>query len=1143
MFSNYLYQKLNNIIASNEKIFLKNQNINFMIEMIKADFIQNHKTIFAILPTLYEAERVYEALINDLEDENVLFFPSDEIVAAQMIESMGDFKYERINTLVSLLEDNEYIVVTNLAGAIRFEASKEYWTSCIININKDSIIDEEKLYNNLLKLGYQFSYTVTKTGQFSHRGSIIDIFPLNYNNPIRLDLFDDTIDEMKYFDVDTQRSLEKIDEFTIIPVVEMVYDNEILKSATKEIADYAKKINVSELEMNRINKDIEALNFHKDHSSLHRYISFFGHKSTIFDYKEDYKLYLIDYKKCEDNYNQMIIDLNNYSNEKNEMFSLHINQFLAFCDLVDRANVLSEGVVNVFENGIDYFTTIPADFHAHPEAIIKYLNDIYGKYTLVLSIKNQIRKDRLIETLLDERMNYNNCDLTQKIEENSFNIIMKEHINSFKSEALNLIVLDETTLFDIKASQILKPRYKSIYKNTTKISRYDELEIGDYVVHFDYGIGIYRGLKTLEASGVWRDYIQVEYDKGDSLYVPLEQIGSLEKYSAGEARRVTLSTLGTKKWSQAKEKVRRKLHNISQELIKLYASRSAAVGFACGPDTADQVLFEADFGYELTPDQAKAIKEIKAEMETEKVMDRLVCGDVGYGKTEIALRAAFKAVENGKQVALLAPTTILTRQHYYTFKNRMERFGIRVDLFNRMQKTKALNATREGLKSGEVDVVIGTHKLLGADIKFNNLGLLIIDEEQRFGVAQKEKIKSLKVNVDAITLSATPIPRTLQMSMMGIKTLSMLETPPKNRYPIQTYVLERNDSIIRDAITRELSRHGQVFYMYNFTETIYEVASHIQALVPEARICVGHGKMDKNELEDIIANFIDRKYDVLVCTTIIETGIDIPDANTLIIHDANRLGLSQLYQLRGRVGRSDKIAYAYLMYEPHYVLTETALKRLDTIKEFNELGSGFKIAMSDLAIRGAGDILGDEQSGFIESVGLETYLHILDEELKRITNPLPPEPPREKDASLNKAYADRLIPSKYIDNDDVKIEIHKRISKLNRISDIKELSAELRDRFGDYDEQINTYMYEMLLNKLTDKLEITKIVDNKMQMILFMSEHMSNQMDGNKMFALANSVSKNINLHYYNKQIEIIINKMKNSNHIVILSTFLDKLI
>lgn len=1142
MFSNYLYNKLNNVINDN-KVYLKNQNINFMIEMIKSDFIQNHKTIFAILPTLYEAERVYESLINDLDDDKVLFFPSDEIVAAQMIESMGDFKYERINTLVSLLDNKEYIVITNLAGAIRFEANKDFWSSCTIKINKDTIINEEELYDNLLKLGYQFSYTVTKTGQFSHRGSIIDIFPLNYNNPIRLDLFGDTIDEMKFFDVDTQRSLEKVDEFTIIPVAEMVYDNDSLKQATTSIIEYAKRINVSEFEMNKINKDIEALNFHKDNSSLHRYISFLDHHSTIFDYKTDSKVYLIDYKKCEDNYNQMITDLTNYSNEKSEIFSLHINQFLSFSDLVTKSNVLSEGVVNVFEKGIDYYTTIPTDLKAHPEAIIKYLKDIYNKYTVVLSIKNQIRKDRLVETLLDEKMNYNNIDDTGRIEENRFNIIMSEHINSFKSETLNLIVLDEATLFDFKYTSSLKPKYKSIYKNTTKISHYDELEVGDYVVHFDYGIGIYRGLKTLEASGVWRDYIQVEYDKGDSLYVPLEQIGSLEKYSAGEARKVTLSTLGTKKWSQAKEKVRKRLHSISQELIKLYASRSASVGFACGPDTKDQVLFEADFGYELTPDQAKAVKEIKAEMETEKVMDRLVCGDVGYGKTEIALRAAFKAVENGKQVAILAPTTILTRQHYYTFKNRMEKFGVRVDLFNRMQKTKALNATKEGLKSGEVDVVIGTHKLLGSDIKFNNLGLLIIDEEQRFGVAQKEKIKSLKVNVDAITLSATPIPRTLQMSMMGIKTLSMLETPPKNRYPIQTYVLERNDSIIRDAITRELSRHGQVFYMYNFTDTIYEVASHIQALVPDARICVGHGKMDKNELEDVITNFIDRKYDVLVCTTIIETGIDIPDANTLIIHDSNRLGLSQLYQLRGRVGRSDKIAYAYLMYEPHYILTETALKRLDTIKEFNELGSGFKIAMSDLAIRGAGDILGDEQSGFIESVGLETYLHILDEELKRISNPLPPIPPKEKDVSLNKAYADRLIPSKYINNDDVKIEIHKRISKLNRLSDIKELSEELRDRFGDYDEQINTYMYEMLLNKLTDKLEISKIVDNKTQMILFMSQNMSDQMDGNKMFALANSISKNINLHYYNKQIEIVVNKMKDSNYIMILSTFLDKLI
>ena len=473
----------------------------------------------------------------------------------------------------------------------------------------------------------------------------------------------------------------------------------------------------------------------------------------------------------------------------------------------------------------------------------------------------------------------------------------------------------------------------------------------------------------------------------------------------------------------------------------------------------------------------------------------------------------------------------------------MERFGIRVDLLNRLQKTSQIKATKEGLLSGEVDVVIGTHKLLGKDIKYKDLGLLIIDEEQRFGVTQKEKIKEIKLNVDAITLSATPIPRTLQMSMMGIKTLSMLETPPKNRYPVQTYVLERNELIIKDAIEREMTRHGQVFYMYNFKDTIYDVAHHLQALVPDCRICVGHGGMDKEELEGIITDFIDKKYDMLVCTTIIETGIDIPDANTLIVHDANRLGLSQLYQLRGRVGRSDKIAYAYLMYEPNYILTEQALKRLDTIKEFNELGSGFKIAMRDLSIRGAGDILGDEQSGFIETVGLETYLHLLDEELHRAKNPY--EAPKEKkDPSLTKAYANRFISSDYINNEDVKIEIHKRIAKIERLNELHDLQTELLDRFGKYDSELDIYMHEMLLNKLCDKLEIKKILDTKSQMILFMSQAMSSKMDGNKMFELANKLSENIVLNYYNRQIEITINKIGDSkNYLIILSTFLDMIL
>ncbi|MDE6013915.1 MAG: transcription-repair coupling factor, partial [Anaeroplasmataceae bacterium] len=576
-----------------------------------------------------------------------------------------------------------------------------------------------------------------------------------------------------------------------------------------------------------------------------------------------------------------------------------------------------------------------------------------------------------------------------------------------------------------------KAKYKSVYKNAIKISKYDELEFGDYVVHYDYGIGRYLGIKTIESEGIKRDFLYVLYGGESGVYIPLEQISSIMKYASKDVEGIKLHTIGSSQWARTKAKVRKRVHDISEQLIKLYAARQNAKGFEFLPDSTEQISFENDFAYELTPDQKKAIAAIKKDMESARPMDRLVCGDVGYGKTEVAMRAAFKAVYSGKQVCVLAPTTILATQHYQNFKNRMEDYGIDVELLNRFVPMSKQKQIIEGLKKGSVDVIIGTHRVLSNEIVYKDLGLLIVDEEQRFGVTHKEKIKELKVNVDCITLSATPIPRTLQMSVMGLKDLSMIETPPKNRYPVQTYVLERNDRIIADAIEKELSRGGQVFYLYNFVDSIEEIEQHLHDLVPMARICVGHGKLTKEKLENRVADFIAHKYDILLCTTIIETGIDMPETNTLIVHDADRLGLSQLYQIRGRVGRSNKIAYAYLMYEPKKILTTDAEKRLETIKEFNELGSGFKIAMRDLSIRGSGDLLGEEQSGFVESVGLDMYLKILNEEINHITVTEKEVP----DKSLLKPFVSRTISKEYIENEDVRIEIHKKIDQLKSLSE------------------------------------------------------------------------------------------------------------
>lgn len=1145
MIKDYLAKTVfNDLFLENQKVYLKNQNINFMLNMIVSDFIQGDKSLFVVLPTLFEAQKCYDELTNMLDETNVLFFPADELMAVELLDIEGDFKYERINTLISLLDENKkYIVVLNFAGAIRYEMSINRLKQYIFTIDKNTIVNEKEMYKKLEEMGYKFSYTVTKTGEYSHRGSIIDIFPLNYDHPFRIDLFGDEIDTIKTFDQETQRSKEKVDAFTVIPVCELIYTDYELKEVSNTLEGLMQRA-TSDEERDKFNRDITNLNVRKSIDNMLRYIKLFDREATtILELVSNKKVYLIDYKKCEDNYEHVIRDLKNYCEDIGGFLLLELDYLKDFHYVCKNTDVFSEGVVDVFKTGLDFYTNIPEKLLADKAKIIGFLSKNLGKTRILLTIKNKIRLDHLKEDLLDENIYFRVINDAKEIDDKAINIFYDEYAPAFKSELANVLVLNEDTLFEIKY-QTRKPKYKSIYKNTTKINRYDELTIGDYVVHFDYGIGRYAGLKTMENNGIKRDYIYLEYADSDALYIPLEQINSIEKYGSKAYEDVKISSLSSKSWSVQKAKAVKRIHEISQNLVRLYARRQASTGFEFKPDTEEQIALEADFGYELTPDQNKAIIEIKREMESPRVMDRLVCGDVGYGKTEVALRAAMKAVMSGKQVVVLAPTTILSRQHYLTFKGRMEKFGVRVDLLNRLQKPKKQKETLDALATGLADVVIGTHKLLGKSVKFHDLGLLIIDEEQRFGVMQKERIKELKVNIDTLTLSATPIPRTLQMSMVGIKELSMLETPPKNRYPIQTYVLERNDSIIRDAILRELARGGQVFYMYNLTDTIYDIENYLKSLVPEASFCVGHGKMEKDELENIVQDFIDKKYDVLVCTTIIETGIDMPDANTLIIHDASRLGLSQLYQLRGRVGRSDKIAYAYLMYEPKSILTETAEKRLETIKEFNQLGSGFKIAMRDLAIRGAGDFLGDSQSGFIESIGLETFLHILDEELKNSGEEEKKVTKQEVDVSLKKVYASRTISDTYINNEDVKIEIHKKIDKLKSLEDLVVLKEELIDRFGAYDEVIEVYMYEKLMSHLCSKLDIKKILDTKSQILLYMSQERSNKMDGNLIFKLATETSKEIELHYVNKQIEIVMNKakFKENAHLIPLTTFLDKL-
>ena len=1128
MVLNYLKKlpKVNEIINRN-KIKVAGSNFENNIMLMVVDFFSNDKSLFVVLPDLYTAQRYYDELVSIVDESDVLFYPADELLTVEMLTVTGDFKYERINTIVSLLGGKKKIVVTHVNGAIKYQFDKEKWEDCIFELKENMQIDPKKLVEKLIYMGYDMVFTTTKTGQFSKRGSIIDIFPLGMSEPIRLDFFDDEIDTIKTYDIDNQRSLNRIKNALLYPVSEMIYSNEEAKVAVNKIHSFMAVEKLSDLEEEKYKKDIEDLTLHHNVDVLMRYIPYFEEEpKTIFDFVENKTIYTIDYPKCKEIYDKINLDLFEYCKGLNG-YSITKNKYYGEIKFLEDYKII-EGLRSLGEVDITLKTKEITPLQGVERAMMDYFNKNIGVCTIIIFIKNEDLLRNLIDSFFEYHIPYSYSD----IKNTQINIIKNANMSSFEDALSNTIILNEQTLFASVNKPKKKIRYKSIYSAATKISRYDELQIGDYVVHYDYGIGKYQGIKTIETDDIKRDYLQVMYNQNDALYIPIEQIKDIMKYASADVENVSLSTIGGTAWAKTKAKVRKKIHDISDRLIALYAKRLESVGYAYSEDGEMQHQFEDRFPYDLTSDQMIAVKDIKRDMESSKPMDRLVCGDVGYGKTEVALRAAFKAAYEGKQVAVLAPTTILSRQHYYTFKERMEEFGLRVELLNRFVPLKQQNQIIQDIQEGLVDVIIGTHRILSNEIVYKDLGLLIIDEEQRFGVTHKERIKELKVNVDTITLSATPIPRTLQMSIVGIKDLSMIETPPKNRYPIQTYVLERNNTIIKDAIERELSRGGQVFYLYNYVDSIEDIAVEIKKLVPNAKIGIGHGKLSKDKLENVICKFIDKEYDILLCTTIIETGIDMPDTNTLIIHDADHLGLSQMYQIRGRVGRSNKIAYAYLMYEPNKILTPQAEKRLETIKEFNELGSGFKIAMRDLSIRGAGDILGDEQSGFIETVGLEIYMKILEEEIERKKLGKVVEEEEIVKPKLAKPLASRSINKNYISSEDVRIEIHKKIDKVTNLKQLKELQHELVDRFGKFDEEMATYMHEKLLQKNFEKYHIYKtLVQNKYTFNLYMEADYVRNIDGVKLFKTAFDISKDIVLNYKSGEIIISIDTMKYSKY------------
>lgn len=946
---------------------------------------------------IYEDYRFYDRKVYSYPAKDLLFFQAD-IHGNLLIR-------QRMKVIKALLEEKELTVVTSIDGCMDFLESLEKIKEQLIHYESDSTVDIEQLKNQLVALGYERVGQVEMPGQFSVRGGIVDIYCLTEENPWRIELWGDEIDSIRSFDPESQRSLENLEELTIYPAVEHIGDKDMVS-----FLDYfpEERTIIFLDEPNRLTEKGGAVEEEYRQSRMHR--------------EEKGSRNLPENWLC--SFEQLQKELN-----KRNCISVCALEPKQAGWKVREKFYLEVKSISAYNNS---FELLVKDLHQYKKQ----------GYRIVLLSGSRTRAERLAKDLQEEGLAaFYGQDYDREICPGEIMVVYGHAKKGFEYPLIKFAVMTESDIFGQEQKKKKKKNYSG-----SRIQDFAELSIGDFVVHEKHGLGIYRGIEKVEVDRIVKDYIKIEYRGGSNLYIPATQLDCLQKYSGADASKAPkLNKLGTQEWNKTKSKVRGAVKNIAKELVELYAVRQEKEGYVCGPDTVWQREFEEMFPYEETEDQLSAIEDAKRDMESTRIMDRLICGDVGYGKTEVALRAAFKEVQESRQVAYLAPTTILAQQIYNTFVQRMKEFPVRVELLCRFRTPAQQKKAIEDLKKGQVDVIIGTHRILSKDVQFKNLGLLIVDEEQRFGVTHKEKIKQLKKDVDVLTLTATPIPRTLHMSLIGIRDMSVLEEPPMDRMPIQTYVMEYDEETVREAINRELRRGGQVYYVYNRVTDIADVALRIAKLVPDARVDFAHGQMSERELENVMYSFVNGDIDVLVSTTIIETGLDISNVNTMIIHDSDRYGLSQLYQLRGRIGRSNRTAYAFLMYRKNVMLKETAEKRLAAIREYTDLGSGFKIAMRDLELRGAGNLLGAQQHGHMNAVGYDLYCKMLNEAVKEAKGIHTMED-FETSVDLN---VDAYIPDSYISNEFQKLDIYKRIAGIETQQDYDDMLEELLDRFGE----------------------------------------------------------------------------------------------
>ena len=1137
---NFLEQKakymnvINTILGENTKqnIYVGNAACNLSRMLAALTYLKSNQNIVYIAENIYEASKAYETFCDLLDEDSVSFFPQEEFISSELVASSVTFRLARMLTLHNIVENNPKLIVTCTEGVTKQMMSKEKIKASTLKLKVNQVIRLKKLVEELVIRGYKKTSITEELGTFSVRGSIIDIYPINSDGVYRINFFDDEIETIKKVNIETQMSEGKTEEIYIFPLYDIYYEeNEINLIEQRILKDHK----LTE----KVEKDLRKIKNYDSLDQLYIYLPYIDLEYTPF-------LTLIDTPICfYEDLNHIIDHQKGQIEEIKEYllsvkFKLNNDLFIPVLENLEYScqNIfLSEDISSLNDIKLNKLIDLRSgnnfDYNNNIKLVIEDIKINKAKTYIITHFDD--KKLSFLENVFENNeIKFNKGD---KIKDNQINLVVSKNAYGFIDYEYNLEILTPNEFSPGKISK--QGKYHKYYKNSTKIYDKDDLKPGDYVVHQEYGIGIYLGIETKTLREKQIDYLHIQYADEGKLYVPVENIYLLEKYNTSKDAKPKLNNLTGKEWKKKKARIKEKVMDVAKRLIKVQAERDLKEGYIYNKDSSEQLQFESDFEFRETADQIKAINEVKQDMEGKRPLDRLICGDVGFGKTEVAMRAAFKAVDNSKQVVYLAPTTVLTRQHYFTFKERFEKYGIRVELLNRFVPLSKQKIVLDGLKKGYVDIVIGTHRVLSKDIVFKNLGLLIIDEEQRFGVLHKERIKELKANVDILTLTATPIPRTLQMALSGLRDLSLIETPPTNRLPVQTYVLETNDSVIREAINREMGRGGQVFYLLNHIDELDRIVSKVHKLCPKAKIGVIHGKMSKESIEDELVKFLDKEYDVLVCTTIIETGIDIPNANTLIIERADHLGLSQLYQIRGRVGRSDRISYAYLMYEPHKVLTFQAKERLDAIKEFTSLGSGYKIAMKDLAIRGAGDILGDEQSGFIDAIGMDLYMKLLNEaidDLKGIKQ-------EEQEQKYFNISISKHIDTSYVADDEIIITMHKEISKIKSRDQIKSLITEYTDRYGTLNEDILLYMETKYLEHLLKSKGIENFKETKDEVLINFDEETTFKINYKEISKVATKYAPLFEFSLKNKRIFIHINPKDYSvSYIYTLTKFLENI-